>query len=294
MPDSVDVKIGQELVNRRLSPEDVVDESGKTFPPADSRSRPMTTLDPTTTAVLDEEIISAYRRDGVARIRNIITADEAARFREAADRIERSVTDYSAGSAIFNQYVNVWQQDAVLRELTLDSRLAAAATALAGVPLRLWHDQLLIKPPHNGVATEFHQDAPYWPHAGSRHALSAWVALVDVPVERGCMTFIPGSQHHQDLRRQDLSDRDDLFRAAPDLRWEERLTIPLSAGDCTFHNAYLAHTAKPNLTDDPRIAHVAIYMDAEATYSGAGHVVTDGLGLVPGDRFEHELFPKVG
>ena len=253
----------------------------------------MTTIDPTAPAVLDEETISAYRRDGVVRIRNIIGADEAARFRDAAVAATAAADDYSKGSAIFNQYVNVWRQDDVLRELTLDPRLAAAATALAGVPLRIWHDQLLIKPPHNGAATEFHQDAPYWPHAGSRHSLSAWVALVDVPVERGCMTFIPGSHDHRDLRRQDLADRDDMFRAAPDLRWEERLTIPLRAGDCTFHNAYLAHSATPNLTDDPRIAHVAIYVDAEATYSGAGHVVTDGLGLTVGEPLDHELFPRV-
>jgi ectoine hydroxylase-related dioxygenase (phytanoyl-CoA dioxygenase family) len=253
----------------------------------------MTTTDDTTAFALDEETISAYRRDGVVRIRNIISRDEAARFRDAATEWTATADDLFKESKIFNQYVNVWRQNDVLRELTLDARLAAAATALAGVPLRLWHDQLLIKPPHNGAATEFHQDAPYWPHGGSRHSLSAWVALVDVPVERGCMTFIPGSQDHHDLRRQDLSDRDDLFRASPDLRWEERRTIPLRAGDCTFHNAYLAHSATPNLTDDPRIAHVAIYIDAETTYTGAPHVVTDGLGLTVGEPLEHELFPRV-
>jgi ectoine hydroxylase-related dioxygenase (phytanoyl-CoA dioxygenase family) len=253
----------------------------------------MTTTDRTEPITLDEETISAYRRDGVVRIRNIIGVDEAARFAAAATEWTAGADDLSKGSKIFNQYVNVWQHNDVLRELTLDPRLAAAATALAGVPLRIWHDQLLIKPPHNGAATEFHQDAPYWPHAGSRASLSAWVALVDVPVERGCMTFIPGSHDHQDLRRQDLSDRDDLFRAAPDLRWGQRLTIPLRAGDCTFHNAYLAHSATPNLTDDARIAHVTIYVDAEATYTGAPHVVTDGLDLTPGAPLVHDLFPAV-
>ena len=253
----------------------------------------MTTTDPTAPVVLDEETISAYRRDGVVRIRNIITSEEAARFAEAATAATAAADDYANGSPIFKPYVNVWRQDAVLRELTLDPRVAAAATALAGVAVRIWHDQVLIKPPHNGAATEFHQDAPYWPHAGSRASLSAWIALVDVPVERGCMTFIPGSQHHQDLRSQNLADRDDMFRAAPDLRWEERLTIPLRAGDCTFHNAYLAHSATPNLTDDPRIAHVNIYIDAATTYTGVGHVVTDGLGLTVDEPFDDEHFPRV-
>ncbi|MFD2081699.1 Ectoine hydroxylase-related dioxygenase, phytanoyl-CoA dioxygenase (PhyH) family [Actinopolymorpha cephalotaxi] len=253
----------------------------------------MTTTEPTTALALDEETISAYRRDGVVRIRNIVSAAEAARFRDAAAEVYRTASDEANRSVIFKQYVNVWRHDDVLRELTLDARLAAAATALAGVPLRLWHDHLLIKPPHNGAATEFHQDAPYWPHSGSRASLSAWVALVDVPAERGCMTFIPGSHDQTNLRPQDLADRDDLFREAPDLRWEKRLTIPLRAGDCTFHNAYLAHSATPNLTDDPRIAHVAIYVDAGTTYTGAPHVVTDGLGLPVGEPLDHELFPLV-
>ncbi|MFK4087888.1 phytanoyl-CoA dioxygenase family protein [Kribbella sp. NPDC020789] len=253
----------------------------------------MTTTDPTPTTIVDEETISAYRRDGVVRVRGIISPEEAARFRDAAIAESGIASDYAGSSAIFNQYVNVWQQNDVLRELTLHPNLAAAATALAGVPLRIWHDHLLIKPPHNGAATEFHQDAPYWPHGGSRHALSAWVALVDVPVERGCMTFIPGSHDHQGLRAQDLADRDDLFRVAPDLRWGERLTIPLKAGDCTFHNAYLAHSATPNLTDDPRIAHITIFIDAETTYTGGSHVVTDGLGLTAGQSLEHSHFPRV-
>ena len=62
---------------------------------------------------------------------------------------------------------------------------------------------------------------------------------------------------------------------------------------CIRDSAYLAHSATPNFTDDPRIAHVAIYIDAAATYTGAGHVVTDGVGLTVGEPLEHELFPAV-
>ena len=130
----------------------------------------MTTTDPTTAVTLDDETISAYRRDGVVGS-GTSSAPTRRPVPDAATAATRTAEDNFTGSAIFNQYVNIWRQDDVLRELTLDARLAAAATALA-VPLRLWHDQLLIKPAH-GAATEFHQDAPYWPHGGSRHSLSA-------------------------------------------------------------------------------------------------------------------------
>jgi len=145
--------------------------------------------------------------------------------------------------------------------------------------------------PHNGAATEFHQDRPYWPHSGGQ-ALSAWVALVDVPVDRGCMTFIPGSQRQTDLPAQNLSDHRSLMSMWPAGEWRERITIPLRAGDCTFHNAYTAHTANPNDTDDPRIAHVVIYMDADTRFTGAEHPVTDGLDLTVGGPFPEDRFPS--
>src|SRR4051795_452710 len=111
-------------------------------------SASMTTTDPTAPVVLDEETISAYRRDGVVRIRNIISRDEAARFREAAAEWTATADDLFKESRIFNQYVNVWQQNDVLRELTLDPRLAAAAPPPARGPPRGSAPPVLSKPPH--------------------------------------------------------------------------------------------------------------------------------------------------
>jgi len=242
------------------------------------------------TTSVGPDVIEAFRRDGFVRVPNVLTPEQAARFADAATAARSRIADFH-GRATFAQLLSVWRQDDVLRGLTLHPALAAIATQLAGVPLRLWHDQLLIKAPHNGAATHFHQDAPYWPHQGSRCALSAWVALVDVPVEKGCMSFLPGSHDRQDLRSQNLEDADDLFSLAPDLRWAARVTLPLRAGDCTFHNAYTAHTAGPNQTDDPRIAHVVIYVDTETTYTGRRHPITDPLELAVGEHLDHELFP---
>jgi ectoine hydroxylase-related dioxygenase (phytanoyl-CoA dioxygenase family) len=252
---------------------------------------PVTTTDALVGQITDEQM-AAYRRDGFVRLRSMLTRSEAARFADAAVRAQQRIADFH-GKATFAQLLSVWQDDDVLRELTLHPRLARSATQLAGVPLRLWHDQLLIKAPHNGAATHFHQDAPYWPHMGCRHALSAWVALVDVPVEKGCMTFLPGSQDHVGLRPQDLTEPGDLFTVAPDLRWHERVTLPLRAGDCTFHNSCTAHTAGANETDDPRIAHVVVYLAAETRYDGRSHPISDPLALPVGEPLEHPMFPRL-
>lgn len=253
----------------------------------------------TTTALsLESTDVDRYRRNGFLRVPGVLTPEEVARYREAAEGVfalrRRDAAPGDAYGRIFTQVVNVWQEDEVLRDLTLHPVLAGLAAQLAGVPVRVWHDHLLVKPPHNQAATEYHQDRPYWPHATSAHSLSAWVALVDVPPERGCMTFLPGSHRYTDLRPQNLTAAEDLFLAEEELRWHERVTVPLRAGDCTFHHSSTGHMALPNATDDPRLAHVVIYMDAATTYAGTPHVVTDPLGLAPGDPLDGPLFPLVG
>lgn len=248
------------------------------------------TTEQTTPENLTPEQIEAYRRDGFVRVSGILSPEEIARFRAAASEYSQGGNTLS-DRPVFQQMVNVWAQDETLRALTMHPNVAQIAEKLAGVPLRLWHDQILIKKPHNNAATEFHQDQPYWPHANSQHPITCWIALVDVPVERGCMTFIPGSKNRTDLRAQNLQDANSLFSICPEMAWEERVTVPLRAGDCTFHHGRCAHMAMPNSTDEARLAHAIIFIDAETTFTGEPHVVTQKLGLVEGEMLEHEMFP---
>jgi phytanoyl-CoA hydroxylase len=246
-----------------------------------------------TASTLSTGSVDRYRREGFLHVPEVLDAREVARARDAAVELSATMEARRYKGEPFTQLVNCWQHDERMRALTLDSRIAGMAEALAGVPLRVWHDQVLIKQPQRSTATEFHLDAPYWPHDGARHWLTAWVALVDVPVERGCMTFLPGSHLREDFVSVDLENATALFEALPHLRWWPRVTVPLRAGDLTFHHGLTAHAATPNLTDEPRVAHAVIYMDADTRYSGRPHVVTDPLGLVPGAPFEHRLFPRV-
>lgn len=249
----------------------------------------------TTPDMVTEEMIAAYQRDGFIKIPGVITTEEAADFRAAALAVQHRLRDRAlSNTSIFTQLVNVWREDDLMRQLTLHPNVAGIAERLATVQLRLWHDQILIKQPGTGsTATEFHQDLPYWPHAESPHSLSAWIALGDVPAERGCMTFLPASHRLTTLAAQDLSDAHDLFDKAPELAWYPRVTLPLRAGDCTFHHSLCAHMASPNRTDEARVAHIVIYTDAATIYTGKPHVVSDPAALTPGSILDGELFPRL-
>ncbi len=252
----------------------------------------------TTHHPLSDQLVAGYRTDGFCVVRGLLSATECAMYRAESLRLcrEADLLEYTGEAAYRRaliQRVNVWRDSAVIAQLTLHPRVCAWATRLASTPLRLWHDHCLAKAPRNGASTEFHQDQPYWPHLDSLQPISVWIALQDVPVERGCMSFIPGSQQLTELGASDLTDAGGLIALHPELAWQPRVTIPLRAGDVTFHHGRTAHRANANDTDEYRVAHTVIYMPRTTRFSGASHCVTDPLCLAVGEVIAGDLFPEV-
>jgi len=293
---TADATDAQERAQQRAQESAVPDARGRTvvWQPRDG-DNPLTTFG-TFSGHVDVAVDVALYPDGLG-------FEEAASYAEEALRIakENPGRNDATYRATLNQTVNVWRESEVMARLTLDPRVAVAATALAGKPLKLWHDHVLAKDPRNGARTEWHQDQPYWPHGNSTEPISCWLALVDVPETKGCMSFMPGQHHRTDLPMQVLSDPRSLFTKDPELEYAPKVTVPLKAGDCTFHHGRTPHMANANDTDDYRLAHVVIYIDRETTYrparEGEGHArshcVTAPLDLQPGEVLAGELFPEV-
>jgi len=238
---------------------------------------------------------SLFHAHGYCAIPEVLPRDQALHFRTLALELANrpDAASYSA-RAVFQQMVNVWLYHEGLRALTFHPLLQAAVRALAGGRrMRLWHDHLLIKRPHNGVASEFHQDEPYWSVMRETFTISAWIALGDVPVERGCMSFIPDTHTQRDLRAQALEDPADLLSLWPDLAYAPRVVCPLRAGGATFHQGFTAHRAAANETDEDRVAMSVIWVEEGAQFNGAGHPVTDDLGLTIGQTLPEARCPLV-
>ena len=245
---------------------------------------------------LTNRLIDLFQSEGVIRIPQVITKSEAERFRLAAMRVlnqmQTEAPNNYAGKA-FHQKINIWCQDEIMRELTFHPNLTAMATRLAGTKLRIWHDHILAKMPELSAPTAFHQDLVKWPYDRKSVALSAWIALQDTTVEMGCMSFLPGSHKLMDVRDIHTSDQEGWKKEMPDLQWWPRLAIPLQVGDCTFHHGMTFHSAGANLSEQWRVAHVVIFVDANATYNGQGHIVTDPLDLPVGTLPPDDICPPV-
>ena len=70
-------------------------------------------------------------------------------------------------------------------------RILEAINDLLGEDVKLFGDQLFMKPP-GGIEKTYHQDCPYFP-IRPMQMITAWVALDEVTVENGCMYVVPGS-----------------------------------------------------------------------------------------------------
>jgi phytanoyl-CoA hydroxylase len=248
---------------------------------------------------LKAEQIESYRRDGFVQLNDVITGAALERLRSVvehavdAEKPQAGSGPKGAYEQIFIQKVNLWQRHPAAREFVHSKRFGNIAAQLAGMPVRLWHDQALFKEPRTGAKTPWHQDTHYWPHQQKQHQLSIWIALRDATIQNGCLSFLPATHTLDTIEPVDLAQPQDLFSIAPKLKGTKPVTCELKAGSCTFHNGLTFHYAGPNKTDTMREALAILYMPDGTTFSGGHHMCTDNGGHVAGEPLAGENFPLV-
>jgi ectoine hydroxylase-related dioxygenase (phytanoyl-CoA dioxygenase family) len=255
---------------------------------------------------MTEEQVGFYQENGFIRLENVLDLKTVLAVRDAVDRAAedvrrehlnlgpRSDPEYQK---VFLQMVNLWERYPFFEEYVRKTRLGEIARRLTRSPsVRLWHDQALVKYPKDSKATAWHQDKVYWPmeQAG---ALSCWMALDDVTVANGCMSFLPGSHKLGPLDAVDLgkTTADSILQVLPEqMRTRVKpVTVEMPAGSCTFHDGLTLHYAGPNITENPRRAMVTIYIPAGTQYKTHPHLVGDRGNLSPGEEFHGPLFPII-
>jgi ectoine hydroxylase-related dioxygenase (phytanoyl-CoA dioxygenase family) len=181
------------------------------------------------------------------------------------------------------------------RSLCLSEAMGANAERLLErpVPIRFYSDMLACKLPAAGgfksAATMAHQDlGQQFDRIGKT---TFWLALDDVPPERGSMRFWSGSHKEGPLGNRSPH----LFSAYPYLRERYELSAPvyLQPGDATVHHQMVIHEAPANTTDTPRWSYIFLYFPADALYSGRPSHGLEGLELEMDQPFEHPNFPVV-
>jgi len=240
-------------------------------------------------------LIEAYRSDGFVAVRGLIDPAELAPLAAEVDaavarrkaRDTRSLAEKSRYEQSFVQCQYMWEDSPGIRPLTFHENVCRMAAELIGAPaVRLWHDQALFKEA-GGKSTQAHQDHPYWPIAEDA-TITAWIPLVEVDRETGCMGYVPGS--HRDARQfVDIFAGDDS--KGPQVE-DRAVFVPARPGDVLFHHGRTMHMALPNQSGITRRAYTAIYFADGCTRGGErSHPSVDRTGIAIGAPIDGSATP---
>lgn len=215
---------------------------------------------------LSGEQIQFYRENGFIKLEQVLNGkylDYARKVISAAvllrkEHDKRTLAEKSQYEQSFLQCGYLCWDFPAVKDFVFAKRFAAIARDLMGGDqgVRLWHDQALFKEP-GGRITDIHIDSSYWPLAEPQYSTTLWLALTDVPQNKGSLFFYPGSHRWSEHEYVDIFKNPHQPEA---LRNKESVVMELKAGDATYHSGLTYHGAGANKTDQLREAMTIIYI----------------------------------
>jgi ectoine hydroxylase-related dioxygenase (phytanoyl-CoA dioxygenase family) len=188
--------------------------------------------------------------------------------------------------------------DDVFHAFSHSRAIGEAGVKLVGESVRFYVDQALVKAPMtfenaSGV-TAWHVDSSgreSSPFANPNHQILVWLALNDVPPERGMMRFVSPQDITDEVWK--IVRENELLESYTILEERGILSPPLhlQPGDATVHSGATLHSAPENTTDEMRWAYNVSMFPARSTWTGAVSWPNDGTEMEIGKTFPDFRFP---
>lgn len=262
---------------------------------------------------IQPEEAAAFRENGWVKLDNLITPDLAARLLEAAKGLlGTDGTGHKArrGIDIDFEWFSEYQQPGFeglepFRSVAFDPAIGKAAHALGvrrpGVGVRYMRDQVVCRHPAGQRKSE-----PAPPHQDFSAAVfdrmgyvNLWIALNEIPPERGSLRFYNGSHREGPMGWRDRDGNiagsgKPLLEVYPDFieRCPRSEPLHLMPGDATAHTMLTVHESPGNFTDEPRWNLINLYIPEDVVYTG---LVRGGIEQVVdvGQPLDHPKFPVI-
>jgi len=264
--------------------------------------------------MLTEEQIRTFKEQGFLNYGPVLTPDETAELRDALKRVMSGKSEVKPESnrnllgegsdQVVVQIVNIWEAEPAFRAHLSHPKIVNMVAQLMGTDtVRVWHDQIQVKPSHIGGPTLWHQDFPYWPVITPSDLVSAWVAIDDATEENGCMSMVPRSHKWGPYNGGTIGTDGETYGPAPkdlsivpDGDRIEMVPCPVPAGGVVFHHCLTWHGAPPNFTNRGRPAIAVHYMPGYTRYQpepGKTHLIEHHINVPAGEPLVGDHFPTV-
>jgi len=233
--------------------------------------------------VLDQSQITQFEETGHLVVESLISTAELETVRERMSAIAEGRVKFPAAQLEFEpgldddlpamqrlRKINEGSQfDPVFMEHARNPAIVDAIEGLLGPDLKLFGDQMFVKPP-GGAEKTYHQDCPYFSIAPMA-MITTWVAIDEVDEENGCMYVIPGSHNFGAVDHSEpwiVGTRRDMRIPDAVIDRQRERPITLREGGCSFHHGLLQHRSGPNRTDRFRRGLATHYMSAQSCWTG--------------------------
>ena len=237
---------------------------------------------PWTSRVLTGQQLDAFWRDGFLIVEDLVDPDLINRMAQQADLIASgkasNIPDTfinlekqfdAAGGAGYDdrttavrKMYQLARHDDVLNEHACSASVVdIIADLLRTDDLKLYNDQLFMKPAFHGAAQDWHQDSQAWHNMFPMDLVTAWTAIDEATIENGCLWMATGSHRWGMVPKQVKDEIEALFE-------EDWPTAPieLRPGSVSFHHSLTYHTSSPNRTANRRRGYATHYMRARTWY----------------------------
>lgn len=197
-------------------------------------------------------------------------------------------------NTVLSHALGAWRISPVFHDLLWNPAFLMPAAQLLEGPVRFWHDQLFVKPPHHGGVVAWHQDYSYWTRTQPMAHLSCWIGLDDSRRENGCVHYVPGSHRWNLLPITGLANDMNTIRSVLTEEQNEQfkpVAIELKAGECSFHHPLMVHGSFENRSAHRRRgAVINVFRDGVKSASDAP--LLEGVPSIPaGEKMAGQFFP---
>ncbi len=266
--------------------------------------------------VLNEEIGTRFREDGVVVLRGAVSPDWIETLRKGLDRNiaepgphRREYTKEGASGQFFGDYCN-WDRIKEYRDFVFSSPTADIAGELMGSDkVNLFHEHVVVKEPNTGERTPWHHDQPYYCVDGN-DSVSIWIPLDPVPLGRG-VEFVRGSHKWDrwftptkftgtDYERNEQEQSERIPDIEADRDNYDIVSFGLEVGDAVAFHFRTVHGAPGNVSADTRRRAISFrWTGDDARFAirtgemSPPFLDFEGCTHKPGDVLDSALWPVV-
>jgi len=233
---------------------------------------------------LSQAQIDQFWRDGFLIVEDLLDQGEIDALRERiawvvagkaktiAPTLLQVEPDVAAGKAEADNYADSLRKlshlafyDEIFQAHARNPKILDIIESLIGADIKLYQDQIFMKPPKIGSRQRYHQDMPLGFHIDPPHMVTCWAALDEATIENGCVWMLPGTHKFGIIDQAEWSvyEEKSVAGALP-----EEEPVRLKSGSCSFHHGLIMHCSRPNLTDQRRRGYATHYVSAHCRYTG--------------------------